>query len=233
MSLEIFVDCDFAGTRSSIDQDYPYVGDFWNDKISSIKVYSGTWEFFEHRDFQGRSFQLNPGEYSYVTNTWNDLISSLKQVGQSNPSAPSGGGMAQEILNAHNSYRSQVGVPPLTWSDALASHAQEWAQHLSDTGKFEHSGAKGEGENIWMGTSGAYSFTQMIQSFGNEKQHFVAGTFPNVSNTGNWADVGHYTQMVWRNTTQVGCAGVSGRDGKYRLVCRYISQGNVIGQSVF
>jgi hypothetical protein len=43
----------------------------------------------------------------------------------------------------------------------------------------------------------------------------------------------HYTQMVWRNTTQVGCAGVDGRDGKYRLVCRYSPPGNVMGQSVF
>ncbi|UXE64114.1 MAG: CAP family protein [Woronichinia naegeliana WA131] len=141
--------------------------------------------------------------------------------------------MAQEILDAHNSYRSQVGVPPLTWSDTLAREANEWAKHLSDTGTFGHSGAKGEGENIWMGTANSYSFAQMIQSFGNEKQHFVAGTFPNVSNTGNWADVGHYTQMVWSNTTQVGCAGWNRSDGKYVLVCRYSPPGNVLGQSVF
>lgn len=234
MSVQIFVDSQFSGTASgSLDRDCSYVGDFWNDKISSIKVYSGTWEFFEHANFQGRSFQLTPGQYPWVTNAWNDMISSFKQVGQDTPSAPSGGGMAQEILNAHNSYRSQVGVPPLTWSDTLASHAQEWANYLSSNGLFQHSGAEGEGENLWMGTSGAFSFTQMIESFGNEKQHFVGGTFPNVSNTGNWQDVGHYTQMVWRNTTQVGCAVVDGGDGKARLVCRYSPQGNFMGQSVF
>ena len=152
---------------------------------------------------------------------------------QGNPPAPSGGGMAQEILNAHNSYRSQVGVPALTWSDALASQAQDWANHLSANGLFQHSGTAGQGENLWMGTSRRFSFTQMVGSWGNEKQHFVNGTFPNVSNTGNWTDVGHYTQMVWRNTTQVGCAVVDGSDGNARLVCRYVSQGNFIGQSVF
>jgi Cysteine-rich secretory protein family/LysM domain len=152
---------------------------------------------------------------------------------QGNPPAPSGGGMVQEILNAHNSYRSQVGVPALTWSDALASQAQDWANQLSANGAFQHSGTPGQGENLWMGTSHRFSFTQMVESWGNEKQHFVPGTFPNVSNTGNWADVGHYTQMVWRNTTQVGCAVVDGGDGNARLVCRYVSQGNVIGQSVF
>jgi hypothetical protein len=141
--------------------------------------------------------------------------------------------MAQEILNAHNQYRKEVGVPPLSWSDTLARQAQEWANHLSSNRKFEHSGVSGQGENLWMGTSRRFSFTQMVGRWGNEKQHFVRGRFPNVSKTGNWADVGHYTQMVWRNTTQVGCAGVDGGDGNYRLVCRYVSPGNVKGQSVF
>ncbi|MBR8837151.1 MAG: hypothetical protein DSM106950_24885 [Stigonema ocellatum SAG 48.90 = DSM 106950] len=141
--------------------------------------------------------------------------------------------MAQEIVAAHNKYRAEVGVPPIEWSDELASQAQEWANYLSANHLFEHSGAKGEGENIWMGTSRAYSFTQMIDSFGSEKQHFIKGVFPNVSNTGNWADVGHYTQVVWRNTTQVGCAGVDGSDGNYRLVCRYSPPGNFLGQQVY
>lgn len=86
---------------------------------------------------------------------------------------------------------------------------------------------------FWMGTSRAYSFTQMIDSFGNEKQHSIHGVFPNVSNTGNWADVGHYTHVVWRKTTRVGCAGVDGPDGNYRLVCRYNPPGNVMNEPVF
>jgi hypothetical protein len=236
MSVEIFVDSEFSGTASgSLDQDYSSIDGFWNDKISSIKVYSGTWAFFEHSNYQGKSFQLTPGEYPCLNDIgMNDVISSFKQVGQDTPSASSGGSMAQEILDAHNSYRAQVGVPPLTWSDTLASQALEWAQYLSDNLKFEHSqDRQGVGENLWIGSSGHFSFTQMIQSFGNEQQHFVGGTFPNVSNTGNWGDVGHYTQMVWKNTTEVGCAGIDGSDGMYRLVCRYSPSGNVIGQSVY
>ena len=63
MTIEIFTDANFSGkTSGNIDRDLAWIGDAWNDQISSIKVYADTWEFFEHTDFQGRSFQLAPGE---------------------------------------------------------------------------------------------------------------------------------------------------------------------------
>jgi uncharacterized protein YkwD len=140
---------------------------------------------------------------------------------------PSPGGMAEEILNAHNRYRAEVGIPSLTWSDTLASHAQDWANHLAANRSFEHSQGTGEGENLWKGTSGFYSYTQMVDRWGSEKQHFVTGS------SSNFSGVGHYTQMVWRNTTQVGCAVAEGADGQTTLVCRYSPQGNVQGQRPF
>ena len=42
------------------------------------------------------------------------------------------------MLDAHNAIRARVGVPPLVWSDQLARVAQEWANHLIDTGRFGH-----------------------------------------------------------------------------------------------
>jgi hypothetical protein len=141
---------------------------------------------------------------------------------------------SQEILNAHNKYRAAVGVPPLVWSDDLAAAARVWANTLNSNLQFAHDPeTQKQGENLWMGTAGAFSLTQMVDNWGQERQNFRNGTFPNVSTTGNWFDVGHYSQMVWRNTTSVGCAGVSGPDGNYRLVCRYGPAGNVIGRRVF
>ena len=137
-----------------------------------------------------------------------------------------------EVLAAHNKYRAEAGVPPLKWSGDLARQACEWAQQLTRSLTFKHSGAKGEGENIWIGTAGAFSFTQMIDSFGEEKRYFRAGVFPNVSTTGRSFDVGHYTQMIWRHTTYVGADGFKGSDGNYRLVCRYSPPGNMIGETV-
>ena len=141
--------------------------------------------------------------------------------------------MTKEILNAHNKYRSQVNLPPLRWSNQLAAHAGQWANYLSQKRSFQHSHTKGQGENLWMGTSRRFSFTQMVDSWGSEKKYFKYGTFPNVSSTGNWSDVGHYTQIIWKNTTYVGCAGVDGGDGNYRLVCRYVTPGNYRGQKPY
>jgi Cysteine-rich secretory protein family len=142
-------------------------------------------------------------------------------------------GGAAEILNAHNKYRQEVNVPPLKWSNTLASNAQKWANYLASRGgNLQHSQNSGEGENLWAGTAGAFSYTQMVDSWGAEKRYFVNGTFPNVSSTGNWYDVGHYTQIIWRNTTAVGC-GVARGGGKDILVCRYGPRGNYQGQKVY
>lgn len=137
-----------------------------------------------------------------------------------------------EILTAHNNYRSQVGVPPLQWSDTLASSAQKWANQLAATRTFRHSKTQGVGENLWSGTAGAFTFVQMVNSWGSEKKYFKYGVFPDVSTTGNWVNVGHYTQMVWRNTKLVGCGIATGKGNDY-LVCHYSPQGNYIKQKVY
>ena len=65
-----------------------------------------------------------------------------------------------------------------------------------------------------------------------KKAQYRPGVFPNVSRTGNWVDVGHYTQVVWSGTTHVGCA-ITRRDDRSILACRYAPPGNIDGQRVF
>lgn len=140
----------------------------------------------------------------------------------------------QEILAAHNRYRSAVGVASLAWSADLARSAQRWADALSANLQFKHDPRNHtQGENIWMGTAGMFTLTEMVDGWGSERRYFHNGTFPDVSTTGNWFDVGHYSQMVWRATEAVGCGGATGDDGYYRLVCRHSPHGNVIGERVF
>lgn len=69
----------------------------------------------------------------------------------------------------------------------------------------------------------------MIGGWSVEKYQYIPGApHPNVSKTKDWHAVGHYTQMVWSTTTQVGLAIARGGNRDY-LVCRYAPIGNWIG----
>jgi Cysteine-rich secretory protein family len=164
------------------------------------------------------------------------IVSTAAVEAQVATPTPAGVSFSQEILDAHNKYRVAVGVAQLVWSDELAGSAQAWVSTLNSNLQFAHdpaAGTQGQGENIWIGTTGAFSLTQMVDDWGSEQKNFQDGTFPNVSTTGSWSDVGHYSQIVWRATTSVGCAGAAGSDGNYRFVCRYSPAGNILGQQVF
>ncbi len=141
----------------------------------------------------------------------------------------------QRILGAHNLEREEVGVAPLRWNPALAVDAQRWADHLARTGKFEHAPDNPravEGENLWAGTRGYFSPEAMVDAWVREKRYFKPGTFPDNSVTGRVEDVGHFTQLAWRDSRQVGCAvAASGREDI--LVCRYSQAGNYIGEQPF
>ena len=138
------------------------------------------------------------------------------------------------ILAAHNAVRARAGAPPLVWDNQLGTAAAAYAQQMALTGRFEHSDRRarpGTGENLWMGSRGAFSIETMVGGWSSEQRMFTPGIFPSVSRTGNWADVGHYTQMIWPTTTRVGCALASTIRTDY-LVCRYSPAGNIDGRPV-
>lgn len=142
---------------------------------------------------------------------------------------------AERLLGAHNDERIRLGLPPLTWNAALARDAGGHARVLAARGRLEHAAAKerrGMGENLWIGTAGAWNAEAMVGMFLDERRHFRAAPFPDVSLTGQWKDAGHYTQIVWRDTREVGCAIDTGK-GMDVLVCRYFPAGNVVGQNPY
>lgn len=150
------------------------------------------------------------------------------------PSATQVGDVAGRLLMAHNRERARVGVPPLRWDPMLAASAATYAPALAAMGRLQHSsraGRPGQSENLWMGTSGAYSIEQMVGSWAAERSWFRPGVFPYVSTTGNWFDVSHYTQMIWRGTSSLGCALHHTRRWDY-LICRYAPKGNIDGRRV-
>lgn len=141
----------------------------------------------------------------------------------------------QRLLIAHNRERQDLGLEPLAWNPALAESAQRWADYLASTGRFEHAPENHrnpEGENIWAGTKGYFGPEAMIDAWTREKKFFRPGVFPDNSTTGRVEDVGHYTQLVWRATSQVGCAEATGTREDI-LVCRYAEAGNWRGERPF
>ena len=138
------------------------------------------------------------------------------------------------VLAAHNAVRAQAGAAGLVWDPALGTAAAKYAVQLAVTNAFQHSDRKarpGTGENLWMGSRGSYSVETMVGGWASERRLFVPGAFPNNSRSGNWADIGHYSQMIWPTTQRIGCALASNATTDY-LVCRYWPAGNIDGRLI-
>jgi len=165
------------------------------------------------------------------------LLASLATIGAAaGVAAQQVNPFARALLEQHNRARDGAGVPRLAWSSKLAGEAQAWAEVLAREGRMRHAPREvsgGAGENLWMGSAGYYGPDTMIGAFVDEQRvyrHVPFGT--EVSTTGQWQDVGHYTQVVWRDTREVGCAVVSGAKDDF-LVCRYWPAGNWWGQVAY
>jgi len=140
--------------------------------------------------------------------------------------------LQKSVLNAHNQARDRFGVPELNWSGQLAAEAMLHARYMAQTGIYGHDQTPGRrkkaGENLWRGQRGLFSYDVMVGVMVDEARHFRPGVFPNVSRTGDWSQVAHYTQIVWPTTTEVGCALASSATTDY-FVCRYAPSGNKDG----
>jgi uncharacterized protein YkwD len=139
------------------------------------------------------------------------------------PRTPAPSGVAQAMVEAHNRVRAKHCAGALTWSAKLAQVAQQWANSLRDKQcSFGHSGGT-YGENLAAGSTGLLNPESVVTMWYDEiaKYKFPNGGFSMAT--------GHFTQVVWRGTTQVGC-GVSHCNNMDIWVCEYDPPGNWEGQ---
>ena len=147
-----------------------------------------------------------------------------------------------EALNAHNTERSLYPIDPLTLApetDELNSGSQQWAQHLLEIGKLQHSSSQernGAGENLFVVyTTQSYTpnavAKQAVNAWYSEVKNY------DYNNPTFSPSTGHFTQVVWKNTTDLGCgyaAGATTINGTaytaYYVVCRYSPAGNILGE---
>jgi len=127
------------------------------------------------------------------------------------------------MLIAHNQVRERVEVPPLRWSDRLAAQAQDWASRLVSEDQFYHRPHPIFGENLFEITGRRASPADVVGYWSSESKDY---SYP--ANT--CRDIcGHYTQLVWSGTREVGCAVA--RDSLREVwVCNYNPPGNWVGE---
>ncbi|KAL3872138.1 hypothetical protein ACJMK2_040089 [Sinanodonta woodiana] len=136
-----------------------------------------------------------------------------------------------EVVKAHNEYRSRHQAPPIKQSKDLDNYAQKWADHLVASNTFQHSPCdlKGTrlGENIamkWSTRADAYTGQEVTDQWYSEvKMHQFGGEPRTLSS-------GHFTQVVWVDSKEIGIGKAQAKDGKIVVVASYRPAGNMVGQ---
>ncbi|UJR12225.1 hypothetical protein I4U23_016402 [Adineta vaga] len=136
----------------------------------------------------------------------------------------------QEALAEHNYYRQQIHCTrPMALNASLNTMAQKYAEHLAYYETFSHSGEPGVGENLWMKSSSAgissldgaeptADWYSEIEDYDYSAPGFSSGT-------------GHFTQVVWSDSIQMGIGVALSDDGQsVYSVANYYPQGNFQGE---
>jgi hypothetical protein len=142
------------------------------------------------------------------------------------------------MLQAHNKVRAKHNVPPLTWSKKLEDYSMQWAKRLSRGNKCEMYHRTGDlpfGENLYRSTAIVWTdgkreinpvtIKDVVKAWTDEEKWYNYKR--NSCKPG--VECGHYTQAIWKSTTEVGCAMQVCGDKSQTWVCSYNPPGNYVG----
>jgi pathogenesis-related protein 1 len=148
---------------------------------------------------------------------------------------------AQQMVNYHNQKRAEVGNGNVSWSTQIAQYAQQRADQIARTKQLAHlpQGQNPYGENLASGgsTGGGVVYTVINACDGwySEKAKMPRNARTMTFDLFN-KGVGHYTQMVWKGSTQIGVGISQYQQGAFTMtvvVCCYNPPGNVINQAIY
>ena len=165
------------------------------------------------------------------------IIYCSKDDSSNNNSNDSLYGLSQEDIDQaliiHNNARSDVGVSDLKWSTSLSKDASNWAAQMASEDRMYHSSEDdriGQGENLYYttATDSLTSARRASQLWYDEIELYTYS--PILSGENDFYEIGHYTQMVWKNTEKCGMAMAVSASGKTYVVARYSPKGNYRGE---
>ncbi len=129
---------------------------------------------------------------------------------------------ARSITERHNFYRQKHSAPPLRWSEEIRRYAQEWADRLANEDRMYHRTERRYGENIYWISGGEPGGEAPVDSWYSEIRMY------NFSSPGFTSGTGHFTQVVWVGSTELGCGKAKSRRGGTYIVCNYNPPGNYL-----
>jgi uncharacterized protein YkwD len=128
------------------------------------------------------------------------------------------------VVNRHNALRAKHGAAALSWSPTVAKVAQEWADKIAREDKMHHRQPNKYGENIfWI--SGREATGEMVADSWYSEIKDYSYAHPGFS-----MKTGHFTQVVWKDTKEIGCGVAKSRRGGTYVVCNYNPPGNYSGR---
>jgi len=140
----------------------------------------------------------------------------------------SGNDFQKSALDAHNKYRAKHHAGKLVLNQELCDIAQKYAQELARTGNFAHSNGSFHGDNMGENLFACYGMKitgkMMTDDWYDEISQY------DFNNPGYISGTGHFTQVVWKGSKQVGFGFAQARDGYYYGVANYYPAGNFIGE---
>ena len=173
----------------------------------------------ENQKFNRKSMRRDDAKRSKNTNTHHSCP-------KYESTSPEYDNFCKEALQAHNNYRKIHHAEPLTLNRELCKIAQNYAEHLANVGRLQHSDNcyhnDAMGENLYCCLGKDPTGSSVTTSWYSEIKSY--------DYSGDWSNgTGHFTQVVWKETKEVGFGICKAPSGKIFVVANYYPAGNVLG----
>ena len=200
----------------------------WDDDNSNKNNKKDNWDYGWGTDNNSNKKTDNSKKNDNWDYGWGTDNNSNININQNKAESISGNDFQKSALDAHNNYRAKHHVGKLILSKELCDIAQAYAEELARTGNFAHSNGSFHGDNMGENLFACYgmkiSGKMMTDDWYNEIKQY------DFNNPGYISGTGHFTQVVWKGSEQVGFGFAQARDGYYYGVANYYPAGNFIGE---